>query len=100
MLSEDEIHDTQEGAASYVDTYEPEGDIDVMDPGTWQNDAGPPGWFAVGDDDGIFAYAVDFAHAVVIRDMARMRAKISGRLKGKSGANGNVENYLSGGVVR
>jgi hypothetical protein len=28
----------------------------VLDPGMWENDQGPEGWFAVCNDDGIVAY--------------------------------------------
>jgi hypothetical protein len=31
-------------------------DISVVDPGQWENNAGPRGWFAVTDDSGIIAY--------------------------------------------
>ena len=30
--------------------------ISVMPPGGWENEAGPAGWWAVVDDDGIVAY--------------------------------------------
>lgn len=81
-------------------THEPQGEIDIFDPGGWENNEGPRGWYAIGDDNGLFAYAADLMHALVIRDLARIRAKANGNLEGKSGTNGNVENYISGGVVR
>ena len=28
----------------------------VLDPAQWDNDDGPPGWYAVCNDDGIVAY--------------------------------------------
>ena len=31
-------------------------DISVMEPGMWENDQGPDGWFAVTNTDGIIAY--------------------------------------------
>lgn len=30
--------------------------VSVHPPGMWENDQGPPGWFAVSDDGGIVAY--------------------------------------------
>ena len=33
------------------------GNVEVLDPGIWDNDDGPEGWFAVVDDQGIKAYA-------------------------------------------
>ena len=33
--------------------------VSVLAPGMWENDTGPKDWYAVCDDDGIFAYFRD-----------------------------------------
>lgn len=35
----------------------------VAEPGMWENDKGPVGWYAVMDDDGIVAYFANGADA-------------------------------------
>lgn len=39
----------------------------VFPPGTWENDEGPKGWWAVANDDGIVAYMGDEAAAFRFR---------------------------------
>jgi hypothetical protein len=42
-------------------------EVDVF--GTWENEDGPEGWYAITTEDGIVAYAKDEALAFQIRDM-------------------------------
>lgn len=98
-MENEDVKDTAEGL-TVTDEYEPHGEIDLMYPGEWSNDDGPANWFAIADDGGIFAYAGNFATAVVIRDTARMRAKVKGNLKGRGGTYGNLEAYLTGDQVK
>lgn len=39
----------------------------VLEPGTWENDEGPRGWYAVANDDGIVAYFGNEADAFRFR---------------------------------
>ncbi len=46
-------------------------DILVHDPGTWENKDGPLDWYAISNEDGIFAYANTEQNTYDIRDAFR-----------------------------
>lgn len=49
----------------------------VLPPGEWQNDIGPPDWFAVANDDGIVAYFGDESAALRFR-LAEINRELNG----------------------
>jgi hypothetical protein len=49
----------------------------VVPPGQWENDTGPPGWFAVANGDGIIAYFGDESTAFRFR-LAEINRALNG----------------------
>lgn len=50
--------------------------IQVHEPGEWDNDVGPGGYYAISDSDGIFAYAANDTLAEEIRAHFAVRAVV------------------------
>lgn len=50
--------------------YDEEEQILVHEPGEWNNEDGPKGWYAISNEDGIFAYASTLEMATAIKLMA------------------------------
>lgn len=49
----------------------------VMEPGLWENETGPKGWYAVSNDDGIVAYFGKEADAFRFR-LAEINRELNG----------------------
>lgn len=49
----------------------------VFEPGMWENDTGPKGWYAVANDDGIIAYFGNEADAFRFR-LAEINRELNG----------------------